>query len=143
MTVGETDTPLQVVVRAEDEARAREVLGDLTAAGDTPANAGAAAEERHRESSDEHRTTTPAVVSGSDDVDITDAETGAPLGRLTAAQFDSLAAHLERESARDDDYFIDQATMAMLEEKPVDAAAMGLLRQALAGRSDITIRWRR
>ena len=136
LTVGETDPPLLVVVRAEDEARARQVLRDLASApvaaptGDSsapPVPGG-------------RQPASPAGASG-DRVTLTDADTGAALGSLTRAQFGSLAAHLELESSTDDDYFITEATIAMLEEKGADAEAIALLRQALGGRSDLTIRW--
>jgi hypothetical protein len=137
MTVGETDTPLQVVVRAEDEARAREMLADLSGTDAQPASLPTVAANLQRRTVVEHRD------AAAGDVDLTDAESGASLGQLTPSQFDSLAAHLELESKRDDDYYIDEATVAMLEEKGVAVAAVALLRQALAGRSEVTVRFRR
>ena len=126
MTVGETGAPLLIVVRAEDETRAREALSDLSASLLTPSVAEATEGE-------------PVGAA----VEITEAESGTHVGRLTPSQFDSLAVHLELESTSDDDYYIDEATVAMLEEKGADPAAVALLRGALAGRSDVTIRWRR
>jgi hypothetical protein len=136
MTIGETDTPLHVVVRAEDAARARELLGDLGAADGVvpaamPADAPAWAAG------------TPGAGPAADGVELTIAETGASVGRLTSAQFEGFARHLERESSTDDDYWIDEATIAMLEDKGADPAAITLLRHALAGRADVTVRWRR
>ena len=137
LTVGETDTPLLIVVRAEDAARAREVLSDLEGR-----SAAVAA------------TTTPPVAASrsvatsngdsiAGGVELTDAESGAPLGHLTPSQFASISSHLELESTDDDDYYIDEATVAMLEDKQADPAAIALLRQALGGRSDVTVRWQR
>lgn len=136
MTVGETGTPLHVVVRAQDAARARDLLADLgTGAaamavppGPTPLRGPVAAAGE-------------APASGH--VELTNAETGTPVGRLTVPQFESLASLLERESSTDDDYYVDEATIAMLEEKGADPAAVALLRQAMAGRADVTVRWRR
>ena len=136
MTVGETDAPLQILVRAEDEPRARAALRELSASLLTPPDSPAAAAVTRS-------TYTSENGARSGDVEITDAESGARVGRLTASQFDSLAVHLEMESTSDDDYYIDEATVAMLEEKGADPAAVALLGRALAGRSDVTIRWRR
>ncbi len=137
MTVGETDPPLVIVVRPEDEARARDVLRDLTSS--TAAGAAPATTPRATTITSPAASATPA--SGA--IELTDAESGARLGSLSPAQFDSLAAHLEVESTRDDDYYINEATVAMLEQRGADPAAVDLLRQALAGRPDVSVRWRR
>jgi hypothetical protein len=135
-TVGETDTPLLIVVRAEDAARAREVLSDLGAAGPSvTASTPPVAAERS--------TVTSNGDSTAGDVELTDAESGVRLGHLTSSQFASLASHLELESTDDDDYYIDAATVAMLEDKQADPAVIALLRQALGSRADVTVRWRR
>ena len=144
MTVGETDAPLLIVVRAEDEPRALDALRELSASLLTPSFAkategkpeGAAAPVTQSTFASDNAATTG-------DVEITEAESGTHVGRLTPSQFDSLAAHLEMESTSDDDYYIDEATVAMLEDKGADPVAVALLRRALAGRSDVTIRWRR
>jgi processive 1,2-diacylglycerol beta-glucosyltransferase len=137
MTVGETDTPLHIVVRAEDEARARDVLRDLGSA-----NAAAPADALATEPAAPAAGAPPRAPMGGD-VEITDADSGAPLGFLTPEQFDSMAAHLELESTRDDDYYIDAATIAMLEAQQANPAVLALLRAALAGRTEMNIRWRR
>jgi hypothetical protein len=137
MTVGETETPLLVVVREEDETRAREALSELrsgatAAAGVEPAATVPGAPPPP-----------PAAETGSPgELQISDAASGRVLGHLTRSQFDSMAKHLELESTRDDDFYIDTATVAMLEERNADPAALALLRRALAERSDVTIRWR-
>jgi hypothetical protein len=138
MTVGETDTPLHIVVRAEDEARAREVLRDLGTANAAPPPDAIAAEQATPPA---HRAATGVAASG--DVEITDADSGVRLGSLTPEQFDSMAAHLELESSRDDDFYIDEPTIAMLEEQHAKPAVLALLRGALAGRTEMNIRWRR
>jgi hypothetical protein len=135
MTVGETDAPLVVLVREEDEARAIAVLSDLEGAPTLAAASNPSSPPAPRARS--------AAAAAAGDIEITDADTGLPLGTLTEAQLDSLAAHLELESSDDDDFYIDEATIAMLEEKGADTEAMAFLRRALAGRPDVTIRWRR
>jgi len=76
MTVGETDTPLHVVVRAENAARARDLLGDLGTGAVATAVPPAPTPPR-----------TPVAAAGeatsSGDVELSNVETGAPLGRLT------------------------------------------------------------
>jgi hypothetical protein len=134
MTVGETDTPLHVVVRAEDAARARDLLTDLSTGAASPVIAPAPSPTWQPPAPGE------STAGG---VELTNAETGAAIGRLSTPQFESLARHLERESATDDDYYVDEETVAMLESRGADPAAVALLRQALAGRTDVTIRWQR
>jgi hypothetical protein len=51
--------------------------------------------------------------------------------------------HLEEESAEDTDFYINQATVDMLEQDGADAALVKLLRTALGGREDMDIRWAR
>jgi processive 1,2-diacylglycerol beta-glucosyltransferase len=126
-------------VRAEDEARAREVLRDLGTP-NAAAPPGAVAAEQATPAP-AHRAATGVAASG--DVEITDADSGVRLGSLTPEQFDSMAAHLELESSRDDDFYIDEPTIAMLEEQHANPAVLALLRGALAGRTEMNIRWRR
>jgi hypothetical protein len=133
MTVGETDAPLVILVREEDEARALAVLQDLEGAPAAPAAGGTTRAGAPRGAA------APAAGGG---VTITDADSGAVLGTLTRTELDSLKAHLVLESADDDDFYINEATVAMLEEKGADAGAVAFLRGALEGRPDVTIRWR-
>lgn len=136
LTVGETDTPLRILVRAQDAARAREILSDFNASSPAaPAVASPAAPATGV------ATTNGGSIAGG--VEFFDAESGTRLGALTPSQFENLASHLERESDRDDDYYVDAATIAMLEDKRADPAVVALLKQALGGRADVTVRWRR
>src|SRR5262245_55054544 len=135
--VGETDTPLLLVVRAEDAARAREVLSDFRADAATTGTAVASPKAEPPRVA----TTNGGSIAGG--VELFDAESGARLGQLTPSQFDNLASHLERESADDDDYYIDDATVAMLEDKQADPAVIALLKHGLGGRAEIKARWRR
>ena len=76
-------------------------------------------------------------------VQIYDAERDTLLGTLSDEQFESLAEALEEESTTDQDYYIDAATIDMLEEDAADPALIGMLRTALAGRDGMDIRWAR
>jgi hypothetical protein len=74
---------------------------------------------------------------------LVDAETDRPLGTISDAQFQTLVDELEEESPEDSDYYIDRATVDMLDEDGVDPALVALLREALADRDGIEITWRR
>ena len=131
-TIGNADAPFQVVVLAEDEARARAALegleGVMSAAPAPP------------------RPVPSGVAVGTppaEGIDLVDSDTGAAVGRLTSAQFDSIAEHLELESLDDSDYYIDGATLTMLEEQGADAEALELLRRALGTRPGMDVRWKR
>ncbi len=70
-----------------------------------------------------------------------EAASGRPVGTLTEAQFQVLMDELEEESPTDRDYYINTATVDMLEEDGADPALVELLRQALAGRGEMDLRW--
>lgn len=70
-----------------------------------------------------------------------DARTNAALGTLTEAQLEQLRAQLEEESAADQDYYINQDTLEMLEEAGVDAALLEMLKRVTAETGDADIRW--
>lgn len=76
-------------------------------------------------------------------VKIYDLQTDTLVGELTEAQFQFLANHLEEESLEDRDYYLNQATVDMLEEDGADAGLVAVLRQALGGKEDMDIRWER
>jgi hypothetical protein len=76
-------------------------------------------------------------------VQLYDKETGAGLGAVTDAQFQSLQDHLEVESADDTDYYLTPETLDLLQEEGIDAAVLDLLRQGLGKREEMEIRWSR
>jgi hypothetical protein len=76
-------------------------------------------------------------------VQLLDAETDRPLGTISDAQFQALVDELEEESPEDADYYIDRATVDMLDEDGAEPALVALLREALADRDGIEITWRR
>jgi flagellar hook-associated protein FlgK len=76
-------------------------------------------------------------------IEIRDANTGATIGSITEAQLAFLTAQLEEESAQDTDYYINQATLDLFEQRGADPALVTLLRQALGSREDIDIEWSR
>jgi hypothetical protein len=76
-------------------------------------------------------------------IEIMDKQTGRSLGTLSEEQFKFLSDQLEEESATDDDYYLNRATVDILEEQGADAGLVGLLRSALGGAEEAEIRWRR
>jgi hypothetical protein len=70
-----------------------------------------------------------------------DAERGTPLGSITEEQLQFLIDELEEDSSTDRDYYIDAATVDMLEADGADPALVALLRTALAGRDGMDVRW--
>ena len=76
-------------------------------------------------------------------VELFDAASGSRLGQITDEQLQFLIDQLEEESDVDQDYYINQDTVDMFESEGADAALILLLRQALAGREDMDIRWER
>jgi hypothetical protein len=65
------------------------------------------------------------------------------LGTVTDDQFRFLVDALEEESQADRDYYIDSATIDMLESEGADAALIQLLRQLVEGREGLDVRWQR
>jgi hypothetical protein len=129
------DVPSEILVRAEDAARARDRLSDLATgmpvAVEIPPPAAGEGDESSR-----GETLAPTV-------DLVDNETGRSLGRIDETQLAWLADRLERESADDQDYYIDRPTLEMLADQGADAALVDTLTRALGGRENMTVRWSR
>ncbi|HYN06644.1 MAG TPA: zinc ribbon domain-containing protein [Vicinamibacterales bacterium] len=119
-----SDARHRIVVRQEDAARARELVADLASSG-----AAVAASEPLPTSVD----APPAPVI--------DLETGQSLGALTGEQARFLVDALEEESSDEARYYIDEATIDMLQKAGADSSLIALLRQALGGRAGMEIRF--
>ncbi len=74
-------------------------------------------------------------------IEIRDKETGKPLGTISEEQLQFLIDNLEEEYAEDMDYYINQITLDMFEERGIDAGLLKLLRDALGTREDMEIVW--
>lgn len=70
-----------------------------------------------------------------------DKASGAPIGEISAEQFQILRDALEEESRTDNDYYINVATLEILQQAGADEALLLLLRDALDGREDMDIAW--
>lgn len=74
-------------------------------------------------------------------ITIYDSQSGSQIGLLTEAQFQFLTDHLEEESAEDQDYYINVATIDALEAQGADPELIAMLRRALGTREEMDIRW--
>lgn len=70
-----------------------------------------------------------------------DAETSRPIGTISESQLRFLINQLEEETTEDRDYYIDAATIDLLEEDGADAPLLKLLRDALGSREGMEVRW--
>lgn len=70
-----------------------------------------------------------------------DNDSGRQLGQITPAQLQFLIDSMEEESSDDQDYYLDENTLDYLVSRDADPALIALLRAALAGRDNVTIRW--
>jgi processive 1,2-diacylglycerol beta-glucosyltransferase len=76
-------------------------------------------------------------------INVYDNASGHVIGTITEAQLQFLIENLEETSTTDQDYYLDIAMLAMLEEAGGDASLMELLRGGLGDRGDFEIRWER
>jgi hypothetical protein len=74
-------------------------------------------------------------------IQLFDADNNQLIGEITEAQLAFLEGQMEEESTEDRDYYISADTMDMLANDGADAGLLALLKKAMAGREDITIKW--
>lgn len=72
-----------------------------------------------------------------------DKDSGAWLGMISEEQLQFLTDQLEEESSKDQDYYLDEATLEMFQDSAADPALIAMLRSALNGRTEMEIRWSR
>lgn len=75
------------------------------------------------------------------DVRLTDKATGVRIGAISRADFQFLVDSLEEESSRDTDYFIDSATISILEDAGASPSLLAVLRQAVGSSDGVDIAW--
>ena len=76
-------------------------------------------------------------------VELFDKQSGAAVGTLTDDQFQYLVDHLEEESSDDEDYYVNRATVDILESEGADPGLVSVLRQALGDREEMDLHWTR
>jgi hypothetical protein len=69
------------------------------------------------------------------------AESGALIAEISAAQLDFLRSEMEEESEADQDYYIDLDMLAVLKEDGAEPELVELLGKALGQTGEMTIRW--
>ena len=74
-------------------------------------------------------------------VELRDKETGRIIGSVADDQFQFLIDHLEEESDADRDYYLNGATLDMLDQVGIDPQLSTLLRTALGEREEMEIEW--
>ena len=72
-----------------------------------------------------------------------DKDTGALVGTISEDNLQFMIDELEEESRHDHDYYINEVTVDAFEEAGADKALVDLLRRALAGRTEMELRWSR
>jgi processive 1,2-diacylglycerol beta-glucosyltransferase len=72
-----------------------------------------------------------------------DKESGTTLGVVSEADLEFLIQQLEETSVSDTDYYVDDATVEMLEVAGAAPALITLLRNALVGREGLEVQWSR
>ena len=83
----------------------------------------------------------PTVLTAFKMIRLYDSESGAPLGEITEEQLDFLVDMLEETEESDQDYYIDEPTIDMLEEDDGDPELIALLRGILGDREGLEVRW--
>jgi len=76
-------------------------------------------------------------------IDLYDTETNQLLGSITEADLQVLIDALEEESAEDQDYFIDKATLDYMADGRPSDHLLEILRSALGSKDGVEIRWER
>ncbi len=76
-------------------------------------------------------------------IDLYNAETNQLLGSITEADLQVLIDALEEESAEDQDYYIDKATIEYMADGRPSDHLLGLLRTAIGSKDGVEIRWQR
>lgn len=74
-------------------------------------------------------------------IELRDKESGELLGKLSQQQLQFLMDHLEEESQTDQDYYLNTATIDMLEEQGADKQLIKLLRDGLGDRDEMEVFW--
>jgi len=129
LDLAKSDATHAIVVRKEDAVRARDLLADLASAQAGRAGTGAAQPATVPESGD---ASPPSVI---------DLHTGQSLGELTPEQAQFLVEALEEESPDEARYYIDAATIDMLEGAGAEPSLIALLKRALGPKQGIEIRF--
>jgi hypothetical protein len=76
-------------------------------------------------------------------IELRDKDTATAIGQITEEQLQFLVDQLEEEYEEDTDYYLNVATIDMLEQNGADPGLVKLLRDAMGGREEMEIQWSR
>lgn len=76
-------------------------------------------------------------------IDLYNASTNELIGSMTEADLQVLVDRLEEESSKDQDYYLDKATIDVLADGRATNHLVALLRKALGSSDGVDIRWER
>jgi len=76
-------------------------------------------------------------------IDLYDKTTNQRYGTITESELQYLVDNLEEESTRDQDYYVDRATVDLLADGRATDHLVEVLRSALGSREAVEIRWKR
>ena len=76
-------------------------------------------------------------------IDLYNAATNQLLGSITEADLKVLVDHLEEESAEDQDYYVDEATIEFMADGQATEHLLTLLRKAIGSSEGVEVRWQR
>jgi hypothetical protein len=76
-------------------------------------------------------------------IDLYNTATDQLIGTITEAELKVLVDRLEEESAEDQDYYIDTATIDLMADGQATAHLLKLLRAAVGSSEGVEIRWQR
>jgi hypothetical protein len=76
-------------------------------------------------------------------INLRDKERGAEIGTISEQEIQFLVDQLEEEFEEDRDYYINQTTLALMEQNGADPGLIALLRRAIGDREGIEIEWSR
>jgi hypothetical protein len=141
LDVGLSDARHELVVRKGDAPRAREILADLDALANPPGTYGRVPPPAPAAGASPESARVVPIRGAQPEPVVIDVETGARIGTITSRQAKFLMNALEESSPDEPRYYIDTATIEMLEASGGDPDVIALLRQALAGREGMEIRF--
>ncbi len=70
-----------------------------------------------------------------------DNDSGALLGEISAEDVDFLIDQLEKKSADDDAYYVNQDTVTLLRAEGASQELLAVLEKAIAGQAEAEVRW--
>lgn len=74
-------------------------------------------------------------------IQLSDKDTGAVIGTISAEELQFMIDQLEEESQTDQDYWLNRETLEIFKEQGADAHLLALLESAMGERDEMEIAW--